>query len=85
MERGERRRFGRGYGRGRMGTRPADGISMGHARKRGKRDTGGCAGRQERQPEGPLCDGRQGGDARPPWGRAGARDEKRRPAGLVKS
>ena len=68
-----------------MGTRPAEGVTMEHTRKRGKRATGGCAVRRERRPEGPLRDGQQGGDARLPWGRAGARGEKRRPAGLGKS
>ena len=85
MERGERRCLGRGDGRGRMETRPTHGVAMGHARKRGERATGGREGRQERRPEGPLCNVRQGGDARPPWGRAGARGKKRRPAGLGKS
>ena len=33
-----------------MGKRPADGVAMGHSRKRGKRATGGCVGRRERQP-----------------------------------
>ena len=68
-----------------MGTCPADGVNMGHSRKRGKRATDGCAGRRERRTEGPLRDDQRGGDARPPWGRAGARGEKRRPAVLGKS
>ena len=56
-----------------MGARPADGITMGHSRKRGERDTGGCEGRQERRPEIHLRDGRRGGDAGLPWGEEGAR------------
>ena len=35
-----------------MGSRPADGVAMGQARKRGKRATGGCKGRQKAAREG---------------------------------
>ena len=53
-----------------MGTHPTDGVAMGHARKRGEKDTGECEGRRERRRESPLCDGRPGIDAGPPWGEA---------------
>ena len=59
-----------------MGPCPADGVTMGHARKRGKRAMGGCEGRREQRQEHHLCNGRQGGDAGPPWGEKGARGKK---------
>ena len=65
-----------------MGTRHADGVTMGHTRKRGERDTGGCVGRRERRPESPLRDGRRSGDVGPTWGMARAESKKRRLAGL---
>ena len=46
-ERGERRNIGHGDGGGRGGPRPADGVAMGHSRKRGERATGVCEGQQE--------------------------------------
>ena len=65
-----------------MGIRHAEGVAMGHARKRGERATGGCTGRRERRAESPLRDGQRGGDAGPPWGMARAKGEKQRPEGL---
>ena len=58
-----------------MGIRNADGIAMGHARKRGERATGGCAGRRERRPERPLRNSQRGGDAGPHEARQGQRDK----------
>ena len=60
--------------------RHADGVAMGCARKRRGRDTGGSAGWQERRQEIPLRGLRRGGNAGPPWGEAGARGKRRRPA-----
>ena len=64
------------------GYTPADGVSMGHVRKRGKRALGECKGRQERRRERHLCDVRRGGEAGPPWVVEGAREKKRRPRGM---
>ena len=47
-ERGEQCNIGRGDVGGGGVPRPADGVAIGHARKRGERDTGGCKGRRER-------------------------------------
>ena len=59
-----------------MGPRPADGVAMGPARKRGERATGGCEGRRERRRESHLHNGRRCRDAGPPWGEAGARGKE---------
>ena len=59
-EREQRRNIGRGVKGGRRGTRPADGVAMGHARKRGKQATGGCEGRREWRRESHLWDGQRG-------------------------
>ena len=61
MARGEQRSIRHRVVRGRRGTCAADGVAMGHARKRGKRATGGCEGRWEQRREIHLRDGRRGG------------------------
>ena len=51
----------------------AAGVTMGNARKRRGRITGGCEGRREQHRESPLYGRRRGGNPRPPWGEAGVR------------
>ena len=85
MERGERgqrchikRRVGGGIG----GTRPADGVAMGLAIKRGAGASSGREGQRERRREIHLRDGRRRGDMELPWGAKRTRRGKGRPPGL---